>query len=479
MNKVGIMAVGAYIPYFYIDRDVIGKAWNKRGLKGVRSMINCDEDSVTMAVEAARQCFRFVDKRDTTGLFFTSASGPYGEKSHAGIVAAACDLPRRLYTADLMGSLKGGTSAVKAAADAACANPREQSVVVASECRNAYPNSRKEQLLGDASAAVVVGSENLIATIDEYVSVCDEIVDVWRNSGEQFVNWGESRFILDEGYTRSLSFAVNELLEKMEMQPSDFAKIILPAPDMREYLKLGKRLGFSAEQIQDPLLLEVGDCGTAQALLLLVAALEQAKPGDRLLVANYANGADAMMLTVTEEVGRIQRIPQIHRLLSRRREFKEYSRFLSFRKLCPVVESVYNLKPSNAQTWREQDTFLRFKGSRCMQCKTEIFPPAKVCGKCGAVNEFELVNLDDRIVRIFTFTLDELAGSDDDPVVGQVCANDESGVRYYNIMTDFEPGQVEVGMPLEFTFRKMNELGNFNNYYWKFRPVRLKEDGEQ
>jgi len=478
MKRVGIMAVGAYIPYFYISRDVIAKAWNKKGMKGVRSMMNSDEDSVTMAVEATRTCFRFVDKKDVTGVFFASSSAPYAEKSHAGIISAACDLARKIYTADVMGSLKGGTSAIKAAADAACVNPNEQSVIVASECRDTYPNSRKEQLLGDAAAAVVIGSENLIATIDEYVAVSDEIVDVWRNSCETFVNWGESRFIYEEGYTSSLTYAVNEILARTEMQPSDFAKVILPASDMREYLKLAERLGFSPDQIQDTLLLEVGDCGTAQALLLLVAALEKAKPGDRLLVANYANGADTMVLTVTEEITNIQKAPLVDTLLSRRREFKEYNRFLSFRKICPTVASVYNLKPSNAQTWREQDTFLRFKGSKCKKCGAEIFPANRVCHNCGAVDELERINLDERVVKIYTFTLDELAGSDDDPVVGQVCANDEYGVRYYNIMTDFDPSEVEVGMTLEFTFRKMNELGNFNNYYWKFRPVRIKEGGE-
>ena len=310
------------------------------------------------------------------------------------------------------------------------------------------------------------------------MAVSDEIVDVWRNSGERFVNWGESRFILDEGYTRSLSFAVNELLSKIEMQPSDFDKVILPAPDLREYLRLAKRLGFSPEQVQDPLLLEVGDCGTAQVLLLLTAVLERARPGDRLLIANYANGADAMALTVTEEILKKRAVTSVEALLSARREFKEYSCFLSYREICPTVESVYNLKPSNAQTWREQDTFLRFKGSKCKRCKTEIFPANRVCHNCGSIDEYELVNLSDRTAAVYTFTLDELAGSDDDPVVGQVCANDEFGVRYYNTMTDFDPDEVAVGMELEFTFRKMNELGNFKNYYWKFMPVRVKEGGK-
>ena len=474
MRKVGIAAVGAYIPYYYISRNTIANAWNGKCIKGVRSLANVDEDSVTMAVEAARNCLRSVARENITGVYFASTSAPYEEKSHAGIVAVANSLPRSVYTLDAMCSLKGGTSALKAAVDSALVCETEQILIVASEKRNAYPKTPKEQLLGDASAAVTVGSSGIVAEINAFSTVSDEIVDVWRNSGEKFVNWGETRFILDEGYMNSLPAAIKDVLKKTGLHPQDFAKIILPAVDMKTHLKLAKKLGFAPEQIQDPLLLEVGDCGTAQSLLLLIAALEQAKPGDKLLLTGYANGADAIVLTVTEEVTRIQETPQISELLKKRRELKEYNRFLSFRGICPITPSVYNLRPSNAQTWREQNTFLRFCGSKCKHCGAEAFPIERVCHRCGAVDEFELVNLSDRTVKVFTFTLDELAGSEDDPVVGQVCANDEHGVRYYNILTDFDPSEVAVDMELEFTFRKMNELGNFNNYYWKFRPLRLR-----
>lgn len=476
MSKVGIVSAGAYIPYYYIERNTIAKSWKKRGLKGIRSMANDDEDTVTMAVEAVRQSLERVDKDSVTGVIFASTSAPYGEKSHAGIIAAACDLPRRLFTADYASSLKGGTSAMKAAADAAFINSDEKIIVVASDSRNARPNSPKEQLLGDAAASVVIGAEGVLASIDEFVSVSDEIVDVWRNSDESFVNWGEGRFIGDEGYMKSLACVIEELLKKTQMKPSDFAKVILPTSDLKEYVKLAKKMGFLPEQIQDPLMLEVGDCGTAQVLLMLTAALENAKPGDRILLANYANGADALLLTVTEEIGRIKGRNTVDKLVQNRREFQEYSRFLSYKGLCPIEESVYNLKPSNSQTWREQATFIKLQGSKCRNCGTEIFPISKVCPECGATEDYELVALNNRKAKIYTFTLDELAGSVDDPVVGQICANDDQGVRYYNNLTDFEPGEVEVGMKLEFTFRKMNELGNFNNYYWKLRPVRIKED---
>ncbi len=473
MIKAGISSVGAYIPYYYISRDTIARAWKDRGMKGVRSMHNDDEDSVTMAVEAARNCLRLVDKKEVNGLYFASTTAPYEEKSHACLISTVCDLPGDVFSMDVLSSTKGGTAALKAAADSATANPGSVNLVVTADCREAMPKTPKEQILGDAAAALAVSTENVIATIDAFTSVSNEIVDVWRNSGEKFVRWGESRFILDEGYHRAMGAAIKAVLAKAELKPGDITKLIVSAPDFREHLKLAKKTGFAPEQIQDPLLLEVGDCGTAQTLLILADALETAKPGDKLLVANYGSGADAMVLTVTEEVSRLQENHRtVRKLIADRREFTEYNRFLSYRKICPTTESVFNLRPSNAQTWREKDTFLRFKGSRCTKCGAEMFPANRICGKCGAVDEFERISFADRVCKVFTFTLDMLAGSSDDPVIGQICADDEKGVRYYNIATDFDPKEIQIGTELEFTFRKMNNLGNFVNYYWKFRPLR-------
>jgi uncharacterized OB-fold protein len=48
----------------------------------------------------------------------------------------------------------------------------------------------------------------------------------------------------------------------------------------------------------------------------------------------------------------------------------------------------------------------------------------------------------------------------------------EDGCRDYMIMTDRDPDKVEVGMPVEFTFRRWNEGAGFHNYFWKCRPLR-------
>ena len=59
---VGIVAYGAYVPRLRLNRQAVYDAnkWFAAGLRGLakgeRSMANWDEDSITMAVEASRDC---------------------------------------------------------------------------------------------------------------------------------------------------------------------------------------------------------------------------------------------------------------------------------------------------------------------------------------------------------------------------------------------------------------------------------------
>ena len=46
------------------------------------------------------------------------------------------------------------------------------------------------------------------------------------------------------------------------------------------------------------------------------------------------------------------------------------------------------------------------------------------------------------------------------------------GARLYIQMTDVNPKEVKLGMPVELTFRKIHEAGGSPNYFWKSTPVR-------
>ena len=71
---------------------------------------------------------------------------------------------------------------------------------------------------------------------------------------------------------------------------------------------------------------------------------------------------------------------------------------------------------------------------------------------------------------IYSFTKDNLAQCPDPPEV--FCTVHLDDVRVFCRMTDRDPDNISVGMPVEMTFRRIHEGGDYPNYFWKCRPVR-------
>lgn len=474
--SIGITSVGAYVPYYFMKREAIGNSWETKGQKGERSVANVDEDSLTMAVEAAMGCLHFFNREQVDALFFASTTAPYAEKSNSGLIAVACDLNDDVFVSDFAHCTKAGTSALKSAYDLVSANHDKNVLVTAADCRDAYPKSLQEQMFGDAAAAITIGSENVIAEIDHFTTLNYEITDLWRNAGEKYLNVGEGRFVYEMGYMKVMPAIIRKILKQTGLQTTDIAKLIVSTPGIKEIKALAKKTGFNEEQVQETFMLQIGNCGTAQPLLGLINALENANPGDKILLADYGNGANAFLFTVTEKAQKFGNLNLIDRFLKRRRELLSYSRYLSFKGIVEAQPgSPFKLPSSAAMTWREQDSNIRLHASKCKKCGATIFPINRICYSCGSKDEYEQIKASDRITKVYTFSIDNYAGRSDDPVLVQTVSEDELGTRYYNIMTDFIPSEVAVGMEVEFTFRKMHTLGNFNNYYWKLRPIRREK----
>ena len=469
--SIGITAFGAYLPYMRLKRETIGAAWERRGLKGERCVANNDEDAVTMAVAAARTCLPVMEPDSIEALYFASVTAPYAEKSHATLAATACNLSTDVFTADFGSTPRAGTSALKAALDAVSCGMKA-ALVTAADCPLAFPKSDQEQLFGDAGAAVAVGGENVVAELTAFASVNTEIIDMWRNYGERFVNVGEERFISDKGYKTAMTAACQKVLAKAGLQSSDIAKAVFATPGLKDDKGVAKKLGLTEEQAADNYMLEIGNCYSAQPLLLLCGALETAKPGDRLLVAGYGNGADAFIFTVTDAIAGYPR-GRFAAQLRNKKYIGSYIRYLSFRGLTETKPGEpFRTFPSNSATWRDQKSILRGVGHKCKACGVTTFPGHRICPGCMAKDQNEQVHMTDRKTSIFTYSIDNLAGRGDDPVVVQTVAEDAEGTRFYMLMTDFEESEIKVGLELEFTFRMVYEGGNFRNYYWKCRPAR-------
>ncbi|HEY3067241.1 MAG TPA: hydroxymethylglutaryl-CoA synthase, partial [Methylomirabilota bacterium] len=58
----GLVGYGAYVPYWRLERKAIGGALGTAGGSGTRAVASYDEDTTSMAVEAARAALRGSDR---------------------------------------------------------------------------------------------------------------------------------------------------------------------------------------------------------------------------------------------------------------------------------------------------------------------------------------------------------------------------------------------------------------------------------
>jgi len=436
----GICSYGAYVPPSRLALATIaGRSAPEDGPE--RSVAWNDEDSVTMGVAAAIACLAGFDRDSVDAVLFASTTYPFREKQGASLIARALDLRRDIRTQDHGGSLRAGTAALRTAADAVRAGSARSVLVIASDCRTAAPGSGLESAFGDGAAAFLVGDRDPIAQFDDWSAISDEIVDVWRSETDRFVHSWEDRFVVQEGYTPRSLEAVQALLRKTELEISDFDRLALYAPDRRSHATVARKLGARAEQLVDPLFGRLGNAGTAFAPLLLVSALEQARPAERVLVSSYGDGADATALRVTEHIEKLPARRGVGWHLARRRRVASYDRYLK----------------------------ASLRGQQCRGCGAIQFPPQRVCESCFSKDDFEPVRLSDRVGRVVTHTFDFFFPTPDPPTI--VTVTEVDGARIHLQLVDCDPKAMRNGIPVEFVFRRIHESGGRPNYYWKASPL--------
>lgn len=471
---VGITSIGAYVPIYRLNRDEIGKAWGIRSLLGTKAVAGYDEDSVTMAVAATLDCMR-QSQGEANGLFLATTTAPYKEKQAAAIIASAADLPQECHTADFTNSLRASTIAIKSAVDAVNSGSAENVIVAAADTRLGAVKGTLEQLLGDGAAALMIGSKGVIATIEGSYSLSSDFTDLWRTQEDTFIRTTEGRFVDEVGYIPTMKKVISGLMEKYKLTPKDIAKLVFYASDARGHASLGKSLGFEKAQIQEPLFNDIGNTGTAAVLMMLVAALEEAEPGDIILFASYGDGSDAFMLRATKDISRIRNKPMMKDRLAKKIDIS-YGKYLSWRNLVPIEVSTLPERPalSLPSRWRERRAISALYGVKCNKCGTPQFPPigqtTRVCTVCQAKDDFEPYKFSDKTGNLFSYAIDQLQPTQNPPGVNGVVDFDGGG-RLICELADYELDQLKVGMTVEMTFRKMFQSRGINNYFWKAKPI--------
>ena len=449
---IGITAYSAYIPRYRIRRETITTAWGAPPVPGCKAVRNFDEDSLTMGQAAAWPLLEGAP--GMAALYFASTTAPYWQRSAAGLIAACCDLPAEVATADFGASLRSGVTALRMAIEGGKA-----AVVVAADARDGAPESSEELAFGDAAAAVRLGTDDVLAEVIAAGSRSDDFPDEWRRDRDAHVRSYPSKYSTARGYEANVVELARALLRDAGMQPAGIARAALVSPDGRAHLAAARALGIPPERVEDPRVRDLGITGAAMPLLMLSHALDRAQSGDVILAMGYGDGAEGLLL-------RVHRPKPMLRADPRALEQGSYPLYRKLREFQKTDSGGPEI--SNVLLRREESQNVRLRGSFCPQCGTMNFPIAKICGSCrnGGLTEKPLA----RKGRLFTFTTDFLYEGAVQPNVMAVVDLDGGG-RFLCQMTDVEPAEVRIGLPVELVLRRMRESAGDHHYYWKCRPV--------
>jgi 3-hydroxy-3-methylglutaryl CoA synthase len=478
LSGLGISSFGAYVPRLRLDRTAIAVAhsWmapSLRGLaKGSRAFTSWDEDAVTMAVEAGRDALRGTDPAKIASIIFASTRPPYADLQSSAIVAGALDLGADISSSDIGNSQRAGTSGLLQALRGTAPG-----LFVAADAPLGKPASTQEMTYGAGAAAFVLDRENVIATLVGSASVTANFVDHFRGAGERYDYFWEDRWIRDEAYLKLAPQAIKAALDKAGLGIGDIAAFAMPSLLRGGAQAVAKAIRFTGSVIDD-LTESCGYAGAAHAPLMLAGALEQAKPGEHILVVGFGQGADALIFSVTDAIVDLAARRGVRGSIAEANVTDSYLRMLSFGDSIDLewgMRSEKNAKTALTEQYRSANQIAAFKAGKCGACGTVQFPQLEYCvnPECHApADQFAQQALVDAPAQVLTYTADWLSYHPAPPLyVGFV--QFDNGARVLMEVVDVGPEGIDVGTRLKMVFRvkERDRARGYQRYFWKATPV--------
>ncbi len=313
---VGIIGYGAHIPRRRIRVEEIAKVWGadapsyKRGLKLYqKSVPGLDEDAVTLAVEAARNAFERsggVSPSDVGALYVGSESHPYAVKPSGTIVSEALGIVPEVHIADLEFACKAGSEGMYLAQSLVKAGEVQYAMGIGADTSQGAPGDALEYSAAAGAAAFLFGAdpERMLAEVVATYSWATDTPDFWRREHMHYPRHG-SRYTGEPAYFRHIMSSAQGIMEKVGLEPKDLAYAVFHQPNGKFPLRVGKRLGFTMEQLEPGWLSPwLGNTYSGASPIGLTATLDVAKPGDLILMTSFGSGAgsDSFIFKVTDRI---------------------------------------------------------------------------------------------------------------------------------------------------------------------------------
>ena len=308
---VGIEAIRAYTPGYYIDLTELARA---RGMPHEQVAILADqklavipphEDLITMALQAAFPLVEATDRSKIGMVLFATESAYDQAKAGATYLSKYLKLPERVLALELKAACFGATGGLLLALSWLITHPKEKVLLVASDVARYAPGTSAELSAGAGAVALLLGSEPIVGSIDsETVGLRTvEALDFWRPK--------ELPYALTNGqlscrtYLRLFRASFAEYLERSGCSFLDHAGFCyhMPVPRLVEtaHLDAARAAGVGKEQalaMLTPSLIygrAIGNCYTASLYLGLLSWLENSPKilGARLGMYSYGSGSSA------------------------------------------------------------------------------------------------------------------------------------------------------------------------------------------
>jgi hydroxymethylglutaryl-CoA synthase len=340
IRDVGIVGYGAYVPRYRLPGSEVDRVWTD-GQSGSpiqeKAVPGPDEDTATMSIEAARNALARagIDPAALRAVWVGSESHPYTVKPTSTIVAEAIGAVPTTLAADWEFACKAGTEALQAAVGLVGSGMADYALAIGMDTAQGRPGDALEYTAGAGGAAYILGpADDSLAVVEASVSYVTDTPDFFRRPGQHYPQHGH-RFTGDPAYFKHVLAAAGQLMESLGITPADYAAAVFHQPNPKFPERAAKMLGFEPEQTRTGLLCPmVGNTYAGSSLLGLTAVLDDARPGDRLLLVSFGSGAgsDAISLRVTDKIEeRRQLAPRTQAYVERRRPI-DYGTYVRYRK---------------------------------------------------------------------------------------------------------------------------------------------------
>ena len=338
-KDVGIVGYGAYVPRYRLPATEVARMW-RDGAGGApvkeKAVAGLDEDTITMAIEAARNALARagIDPQQIRAVWVGSESHPYAVKPSSTIVAEVIGAAPNVQAADLEFACKAGSEAIVAGIGIVGSGMGRYVLAIGMDTAQGRPGDALEYTAASGGAAYLVGpAAEAVAVYEATLSHVTDTPDFWRRAHAYYPSHGH-RFTGEPAYFEHVTQAGQKLMNEMGTKPADYTYAVFHQPNTKFPQRAAQMLGFKPEQIATGLLVpDIGNTYAGSSLIGLTAILDEAKPGDRVFMVSFGSGAgsDAFSLRVTDRIlERRHLAPATRDYIARRKEI-DYSTYARYR----------------------------------------------------------------------------------------------------------------------------------------------------